>query len=208
MAGPIIYAAILLAIATTSAAAQPRPTLAMEGDSIMSLMFFPLKNLIGKTWNIAEFSVSGSTLAGVAARADSVDGALSKRGRNELLLWAGTNDGATEGDLAATTAGEAQAYLAARLAKGWKVTFIAMLPRTSENAIFNPSMDTFRNDYNFFMHTWCQANGVRFYDPTQNITGLDDYTNTTYYVDGVHPTIFALNQVAQEVVALIGATKK
>lgn len=200
----IVVALLLL---SSNACAQRAPTLAMEGDSIMALMYFPLKNLVGKKWNLKDYAVSGSTVSDLNARASTTDSGFVRRIRNELLIWVGTNDGGTEGDTAAATAQEAQTYLSARKTKGWQITFFAMLPRSAAIDKFVPNVDSFRSDYNFMMHVWTQANGVRFYDPTINIAGLDDPTNTTYYVDGLHPTTFALNMVAKEVLNLLGPPK-
>jgi hypothetical protein len=48
---------------------------------------------------------------------------------NELVIWIGTNDDCIQTDSAATATAEAQSYLSQQLMVGWKITWIAMVPR-------------------------------------------------------------------------------
>ena len=192
--------------------------LAIDGDSMVdSVGLSPkqtlpsdIKRLLGGKWTVTDQSVGGATITGsnsVTSRAGRVNAHFSsKNRRNELLIWIGTNDGCNEGDDAATAATEAQTYLTSMLAVGWKITWLAMLPRNeafcSKN---NPPWATFRTDYNFAMWTWTQAHGVRYLDPVQDDHALGDATDLTYYqADGIHPTALTESIIAQQVVNLIG----
>jgi hypothetical protein len=45
------------------------------------------------------------------------------------VIWIGTNDDCIQTDSAATATAEAQSYLSQQLMVGWKITWIAMVPR-------------------------------------------------------------------------------
>jgi hypothetical protein len=186
--------------------------LSIDGDSMVDdvggseTLTANLKTLLGTNWNINDFSVGGSTVTGpnsITARQSNVDATYSRKNpRNELLIWIGTNDGCNEGDTAATTAGELETYLLKQLKVGWKITLIAVLPRDAPWCL-QPS-ETFRSDFNAAMFAWTQAHGVRYLDPVQEDAALANPDDTTYYLDGTHPTALTENIIAQQVVNLIG----
>jgi lysophospholipase L1-like esterase len=186
--------------------------LSIDGDSMVDdvggsgTLTANLKTLLGTNWKINDFSVGGSTVTGansITARERDVDATYSRKNqRNELLIWIGTNDGCNEGDTAATTAGELETYLLKQLKVGWKITLIAVLPRDAPWCM-QPS-ETFRSHFNAAMFAWTQAHGVRYLDPVQEDPALANPDDTTYYLDGTHPTALTENIIAQQVVNLIG----
>jgi lysophospholipase L1-like esterase len=186
--------------------------LSIDGDSMVDniggsqTLTANLKALLGATWTVNDFSVGGSTITGsnsVTEREFAVNHTYSKRNaRNELLLWIGTNDGCNEDDTAATAAAEAEKYLTTMLRKGWKITWLAMLPRDSPWC--PQDMNRFRADYNFAMFAWTQAHGVRYLDPVQEDGALGNPDDLNYYTDGTHPTALTESIIAQQVVNLIG----
>jgi len=95
---------------------------------------------------------------------------------NDVLVWAGTNDGTT------STAGSAmRQYCADRHALGWKCIVASMLSRTAS--------DTYKNSLN----TWMRQNWSSFADAFADIgsdpvLGADNaFSNVTYFLaDGIH----------------------
>jgi GDSL-like lipase/acylhydrolase family protein len=207
----IIIAIVILGLSGTTASSAPKQTLnqlSFDGDGMVDAPGMPntlprlVSTKLGSGWNISDFSHAGDTIAAVIAGEATVNGSYSKtHPRNELVIWAGTDDG-LEGDTGAAAANEMVQYLTTELAVGWRVTFIAMLPRRPSLANPNIDMVRFRSDYNFAMWTWCQANNVRYLDPTQG-GQLEDYTDQTYYSDGVHLTLAGQQIVANQLYLLI-----
>lgn len=135
----------------------------------------------------AVYAQSGGTLTNLISNAAVVDGVLpASLGSNDYILSVliGTNDLTASSDVPAFLA-DLAAYCDARRAAGWKVALGTLLPADRSN--FN----TRRNTANTTIRTWAGVHADVIIDFAANTTiGEDgDELNTTYYSDGVHPTL-------------------
>lgn len=160
-----------------------------------------LAKKLGVKWNVSDASHAGDPISVLVAGELAVNATFDTRARrNELIVWAGTNDRILENDPPDFAALEMQGYITTELSVGWRVTFIACLPC---NPGFGPGDEpTFRAGYNGAMLTWCGTHGVRYLDPAQDVR-LSDWTNRTYFDDGLHLTPAGEQIVADQVYRLI-----
>lgn len=162
-----------------------------------------MAKLLGNKWNVSDVSHAGDSIAVLIAGIPAVTASYDTHARrNELVAWAGTNDGGNEGDTFAVAAGEMQDYFTTVAATGWRLTFIACLPRAINLGTWNPDEVTFRTGYNGMMQTWCAAHGVRYLDPGTD-SRLSDPANRTYFDDGLHLTPAGEQIVADQLYALL-----
>jgi len=142
-------------------------------------------------WANLNFGVGAQTCQTIAGIVSSkVVPEFKPGGGNVYVLWCGTNDGA-----AGRTANQAwnDAVTASTLvrAAGFKTIFVTMISRNG--------LDTFKNQLN----TLALANWPGNFDAIVDMTGISQisadgaFSNTTYFVDGIHSTTLA-NQTLEE----------
>jgi hypothetical protein len=114
-----------------------------------------------------------------------------------LILFAGTNGIAIGGHDATTEVADFQDYVEPRLVSGWpaaRMPVCTMLPRTGVD-------EGVRDDYNAGLITAAEAAGcpvVRL-DLNANIGAAGQNLNSTWFYDGIHPTVAGQDEIAQEI---------
>ena len=110
---------------------------------------------------------------------------------NILSVFAGTNDLGQEGDSTVELANDLMDYVHRRKLYGWdKVIVATILPRNDSADVDFPNFETDRQAFN----TWLRANWMNFAEGLVDIGAdaimgnVSNINNTTYYLDGVHPT--------------------
>ena len=164
--------------------------------------------IMGGQWTVSNFAVSGSQVSDLVSREATVNATYNAgNARNELIIWAGTNNGYTGGQTGAVAATAMQSYLTTELGVGWKITFIAMLPRAQTGGSWPTGGSTvFRAAYNSAMQTFCAANSIRYLDPTAN-GQMTDSTDANYYRNdpvGVHLGYYSEGIVSRQLYDAIG----
>lgn len=159
-----------------------------EGTPYTSLLPFPTN------WTIINNGIGGATLSDMRADAPTnVDVHYDPAVQNIVIIWGGTNDFAATGSTVAEVYAILQGYCADRHAVGWKVIVTTMLSRTSTNPVGGETLDTDKNAYNALIRAnWPSfADGISDVAANANLGADGSYANTTYFVDGIHPTSFS-----------------
>ena len=128
-------------------------------------------------YGVASLATSGANYVVINARAAEVDARLVPGGKNVLVFWAGVNSGA----LGTLIYEDQLAYLQARKAAGWKIVWCKEIDA-------NPA--------NWHATNWPALNtkiraGHSVADVLVDLGAdarLMDYTNVTYFSDGIHLT--------------------
>jgi hypothetical protein len=128
-------------------------------------------------YGVASLATSGANYVVINARAAEVDARLVPGGKNVLVFWAGVNSGA----LGTLIYEDQLAYLQARKAAGWKIVWCTEIDA-------NPA--------NWHATNWPALNtkiraGHSVADVLVDLGAdarLMDYTNATYFSDGIHLT--------------------
>jgi len=184
---------------------QSRSNLIAEGDSItdgfgatlMQNYVRQAEPFIKKPMTIFNIANYGDTLAGrlaaypLAVAPNFVPGAAD----NILSIFAGTNDIAN-GATFATMQTNIQQYCTLAHTTGFKVLVATILPRTG----FSTQAESLRQEYNTWMvSNWPTfADGLIDFNGDPTIGGLESVSaNTTYYIDGIHPTTLGYSYMAQ-----------
>ena len=112
-----------------------------------------------------------------------------------LLVFAGTNGIAINGNSAATEYADFKTYITARISAGWtadNIVVATMLPRTGVT-------DSIRQDFNTALVGDDGGYGYRLarLDLNANIGDAGDDANATYFYDGTHPTAAGHAIIAQ-----------
>jgi hypothetical protein len=135
----------------------------------------------------ANFGINGSVTPDLVNRETADNGLLTPKLQFSVLsVLIGHNDLVLGGSVAALETA-ITSYCQAMQAAGWLVVVSTLLPSTASG--FNALRNTF--------NTWLRANYTNFAnalaDPASDATiGTDAAaSNTTYYVDGTHPTTAA-----------------
>jgi lysophospholipase L1-like esterase len=149
------------------------------------------------------FGVSSQTTQMMAADAAAQVDTQKRAGvENILFAWEVGNDIYFNGN-AATAETDFKNYCLARKAAGWKVIIIGLTPR-NQSTDFGDTISSY-NAKLLAADTWLKANYATFADAFVDIRAdsrLNDYTNTTYYYDGIH-----FKDAGYAVVAALGQTK-
>lgn len=153
------------------------------------------------------FGISGQTtttcIANAATNVDPTYNATLLAKYNVCVFWEGTNELSTAGKTASDVQTAIQTYCAARRAAGWKVVVGSILPRTTGKTGFETDRQTInawlRTNYTSFADQLADVGG----DATIGATGAN--TNTTYYVDGTHPSLTGCSIAAPYFQAAIAA---
>jgi lysophospholipase L1-like esterase len=194
--------------------------LVTEGDSltaglaVANFANYPNQalSLVGVTkWTLWNVGVGGSNIGLVSSRAAAVDALHRARyADNCLVLWIGSNDVAASGVSLSALQSSIQSYCTARRSAGWKVLIATILPR---DPVFN-SNGSFETDRGS-MNTWIRNSTGSFRDGLVDIAGdnrigdATDYSDTTYFADGLHMTATGYGIVAaalqSALVALLGS---
>ena len=186
-------------------------SLVVQGDSISVGQFtnptwVQSLALTGSLWSVADVAIGSECLDAVYSNVlsmitiapTSVDALYSALAHeNIVVIWGGTNDIALKGSTAASVYASLQTYCASRRAAGFKVITIPMLSRTAVDA----TVQTFNG---------LLAGNSSFVDAVVSLpatlTGSGAYSNTTYFVDGIHPTqLSATTFIAPAVSAAINS---
>lgn len=160
--------------------------LVCEGDSITAGIGsypYPSGLRFRTTWGVSNVAVNGSDVQGCIDRAPTTtDPLFPGAGQQAVIIWAGTNTG---GLTAAQTWSKLSDYAAARKVVGWKVIVVTMLSRMAE--------DAYKNSLNALIRAnWAGTFDGLFDIAVIPVLGADGaYANTTYFIDGIHPTVSA-----------------
>jgi lysophospholipase L1-like esterase len=134
-------------------------------------------------------ALSGSGTSNLPAEAGEVDALLQPGQANILSVFIGANDDVSVASVMETLA----AYCDARRAAGWFVLIGTLLPQTSR-----PTFNAARVPYNAELRLWTTSGSII---PGKHADGIFDFaadpimgadataTNTTYFADGLHPTL-------------------
>lgn len=143
-------------------------------------------------------AVSGSTLTDLNTRATSDDALINPSLINILTVLIGANDLSTS-ITAATFVADLKTYCLARIAAGWKVVVMTILPKANDvtfNAKRNSANTLIRADTSFYdALVDLAANGTIGPDAAA--------TDTSLYFDGVHPTVLGNSIIAPIVVTSV-----
>lgn len=161
-----------------------------EGDSLTAgnyPQFLALLYTDNRMISLQNWGLAGDTIANMLGEAATqVDPAYdSRKGRNILLIWAGTNDmsgGSADG---ATTYANYVTYCTARRATGFKVIAFTIMNRgDAHNALWDTGQPIF--------NAALRANWADYADALVDVQAqatLQDTANTTYFnVDKIHLT--------------------
>jgi hypothetical protein len=110
-----------------------------------------------------------------------------------LVAWEITNNIRSEGANTATALSDWASYVALGRATGYKVWSLTCLPSPA----FTPTTEEYRLEVNAAMRI--NAGGIYgdiIIDPAIMPQFLDT-SNTTYYIDGTHPTVLGHTLIAQ-----------
>lgn len=144
--------------------------------------------------------VSATTYAQRAPTAASrVDGLVGNSARTVLIDVAGQSDIYADMSAAAILAA-AVAYKDARLAAGADAYWIATVPPAAGAFAFTAPEEAVRLAYNDLLRVSPEFTGVVDLAVRPE---LDDATDTTYFVDGLHPTAAGAAAIADEIVATV-----
>ncbi len=110
------------------------------------------------------------------------------RVKNGIVLAAGTNDIATLGHSGPTTLADQYASADLAIADGSQPFVCTILPRNPGGVFDVATFNTAANYYNSHLRSEAIGRGYRLIDFAA-ISQAADPTNTTYYSDGIHPTI-------------------
>jgi hypothetical protein len=164
-----------------------------EGDSISTNTFgfltYQMKYALATPMLGINYAVVASTLQNMIIRQPTLDAMLPSnlKGRKHILSsFIGTNDlGLSNGSVLPGWINSYAAYCDARRALGWKVVVCTLLP-SNRYAAFNTDRATVNNALRGWVGVHCDALVDFAADATM---GPDSAcTNTTYYMDGIHPT--------------------
>lgn len=143
--------------------------------------------ITGISWN--NFGVGGQTTAAMASDAASqVDTQITSGVQNILFAWEIGNDIYFNGNVSTAQTAFAN-YCTARRAAGWKVIVFTLTPR-NQSSSFGDSISAY-NAKLTSANTWLRANWTSFADGIVDIAAdsrMDDYTDSTYFSDGIHYT--------------------
>lgn len=167
-----------------------RYNLVDEGHSFVSGSSL-YNELVQNSLNTYKFYLpanGGEKIEACINRASVVDSKLLSETstlKNVMCLWVGTNDFTNATGQGTTIYNQLKGYVQARIAAGWKVIAHTCTPKTkmnetglAERIIFNNLM---RSDLSLLSN-------VKIVD-TDTIAELNNPADTTYYGDGVHPTL-------------------
>lgn len=114
-------------------------------------------------------------------------------GKKNLVLHEGTNDIALNNVTGAEAYAHLRQYWQDRQAAGCDRVFVAtILPRST----FDAAKEQARLDCNALIRAHAVANGATAVIDFDLNANLLDFSNTTYYLDGIHPTQEGVNQMA------------
>lgn len=183
----------------------PHTLVVCDGDSITSGslivgtgLTYPqsLQNLLGGGYVVVNQGLDGDTMANMvtqgASQIDTILATYPTVTNTIVIPWAGTNDLVATALDANGIYAKYQQYVIDRKAAGWKkVIPVTMLPRSGiMHGTPQPYFDAQRAIINSLLQGGNHAGGDALADPASNATmgptGAE--TNTTYYVDLVHPT--------------------
>jgi lysophospholipase L1-like esterase len=186
------FAAIQGLMAAKGVALTVLPALVdFEGDSITAGLggttIYPTTVMAGLTPIVQgrNFAVAGNQISDLTARIATVDAQVNTaRARNVLSVLIGHNDLVAGGESAATFVANLKTYCLARRAAGWnRIVLGTLLPSTVSG--FNATRDAvntlIRADTSFYDY-------LADYDTNPTIGADSAAANTTYYIDGTHPT--------------------
>jgi lysophospholipase L1-like esterase len=135
-------------------------------------------------WTITNLGIGGQTMTSMVANAAAnVDPLFVAGEPNVVIVWGGSNDIAG-GATATTVYNQYVTYCTARRAKGFKCIVATMIDR--------PSFATQKNALNALL-----LGDATHFDGVVNYTGTPlgcdgCSTNTTYFLDTIHPTQFSI----------------
>ncbi len=111
---------------------------------------------------------------------------------NVLCVFAGSNDFGNNFESLITISDDLRTYCSTRRSAGWdKIIVASMLPRDNINDMDYPNFESDRLAFN----TWLRLHWTEFADGLVDIAldsimgDVANINNTTYYADGVHPTV-------------------
>lgn len=133
------------------------------------------------------FAAGASHVTDIEARSAMVDAEyITNCTKNILVIWIGVNDVDNIEGTGASTYADLKSYIKDRIAVGWKPYVYTMTPTNSEGR--NEAFETERSVFNNLLKTdLVLLDGVQIMD-TDTVTQLSDYTDTDYYLDGIHPS--------------------
>jgi hypothetical protein len=157
-----------------------------------------LAKKLGPKWTVYDGTEAGDTMETVVKDQQYITNQYNPGNlRNELILWAGGNDGRWS-DTWEVASSEVQSYLLYTLSVGWRVSYIALLPSAQNLGYWVPDEYTFRTGLNLSMRSWCASHNVRWLDPAQDSRLADPY-NAFYYDGPLHLTNEGKKLVAAQI---------
>lgn len=175
------------------------------GSSVSDLSRYPgqvITNLWpNQQWWFYNDGVGADTTSNMILRASSTDALYDSRNATNILCAWEISNALVGGDGTNTAYSDYVSYCRARQRVGWKVLAFTVLPRNTPAPF---------EDYRTNINTLIRANYTAFSDglvdvaTNGNIGCPTCYTNTTYYLDGTHPTAAGYKIVADMVTNTIG----
>jgi lysophospholipase L1-like esterase len=198
------------------------PCITISGDSIAAssagVFGVPLESRWGslaqiilnatQPVNVINAAISGDSL--VHQRDVTYPAVLAQfynasRAKNIAVLAAGTNDIATLSHTGAVVLADQYTFADAMLASGKKPVVCTILARNPGGGFDAANFATQQTYYNTQLRAAAAARGYQLCDFAA-IPQLSDPTNTTYYSDGIHPTVAGHALMAVVAAAAIQAT--
>lgn len=169
----------------------PTQNLVIEGDSLSGTSNpteYPVFLTLNQPpWSIENVAIGGTNTTQMLARGANVDAAYNASlSKNIAIIWGGTNDAAA-GISNAQSWSNLAAWSAARHTKGFKTIVVTLLCGNPINT------QIYANWVGVFDGLADPASNANIGPPSSNCS------NTTYFLDGIHPTVFA----AQTIIAPI-----
>jgi len=180
----------------------PQKSVYIEGHSMtvdnQRRLEMPIVNACNKSYNNRilnnwTYGSSGATISTITGRYTSLPKSYDDASTKIMVLFIGVND--LHNGITPTNAWNAlKAYVQTAVSDGYKVVALTCLPSNYANEVD-------RNDYNSLMKSDMPIGGS--YVDLDLITELADYTNTTYYQDGLHPKAAGYDLIGIATAAII-----
>jgi hypothetical protein len=159
----------------------------VEGHSFAMASAFTPQIIVDRYGDgqVYAYPTSGSTVAGIAGRAETTDAKLVTNKGNILIIWIGTNDITNSAGTGTSTYNALKSYVEARIAAGWTVFTFTCTPSTYTGK--DAGFEAERGVFNELLRSDLATLSKSYVVDTDTEEHLVDSTDTLYFYDLLHP---------------------